>query len=168
MKKALFLSMILFAFLLARWGEEIGPMAGVGVGFSFISGEGNTDVGFTMSVDGITPIYDGLCARAGLLTLWAGDATTFTFSTGTDIDLMYIAKLSGGIEPYGFAGYGLTTTSGWTFFGFRFGGGMNYELPSAPIKLAGELGFTLSSSSTSYGSHTQFGFNMMFGVRFGK
>lgn len=165
-KVAVFVAALL-ALVSAR-RDEIGPMVGAGVGFGFVSGEGHSEAGFRMGFDGVVPIYGGLCARAGLLSLWAGDNTTFTFGTGTDVDLMYIASLSSGVEPYGFGGLGLTATSGFTTFAFRFGGGMNYKLPSAPIKLAGELGFELSSFSTDYSSSTTFGFNFMFGIRFGR
>ena len=176
MKKLFMVGLIVLMAVTIISAKHYKPMFGGGLGFDFVNtsseGYSDSDFGFQMTAEGMAPIYKSLYARASLLALRAGDATTFSFGTGSSFDLMYFLNaMNNGIEPYGVGGLRLYTTSSGgyssTTFGFALGGGAQMTLKTAPVKPYGELQIGIGTTSSSGSSITEFDFSMMFGIRFG-
>ncbi len=149
-----------------------GLVAGGGVGMQLmttsIDGSSDSEVGFTMTFEGMVPVYRSLYARASLMNLYAGSSTSFLLGTGSAFDLVYFMRRVQSIKPFVAGGVRIGAGSGTTSFGFDLGGGVEVLLREMPIRPYAEMQIALAIASASGYSITNFGFSLLFGARFGK
>ena len=174
MKRAVIIALVLALGIIPGSAKHYKPMIGGGIGFNYMHTStdygSDSDVGLTLSFEGMVPVYNSLYARANIVGLRVGDDTFFELGTGSAFDLVYFIP-SRNMEPYGLGGLRIESLSSGgyssTAFSIAFGGGAQMPLKTMPFKPYGEMGISIVVAGGSY-DYTTFGISMAFGARFGK